>query len=63
MSDLVEEPLDAVALPVELLADADWGFKIEILEWNFRPSVSIREPLAPRVAIVTLVAQKQGAFK
>ena len=61
MFDLVEEPLDTVARPVEVLAEADWVFAIGFGR-NVRRGVSVRDHLAQRVGVVTLVCQKQSAF-
>ena len=58
---LVEEQLDLVARPVEVLAKADWVFAIGFGR-NVRPSASVRDNLAQRVRIVTLFCQKQSAF-
>ena len=59
--DLVEKPLEAVARPVELVAEADWVFAIGVGR-NVRPGVSVRDHIAQRARAVTLVGQKQGAF-
>ena len=61
MRDLVEEPLHVVARPVEVFAEADWDFAIGF-GWSVRPGVSVRNNLAQRVRIITLVSQKQSAF-
>lgn len=61
MLDLVEEPLDAVARPIEVLAEADRVFAIRFGR-NVRPCVSVRDQLAQRVGIVTLIGQKQSTF-
>ena len=61
MLDLVEEPLHAVARPVEVLAEANRVFAIGFGR-NVRPCVSVRDHLAQRVRVVTLVGQKQSAF-
>ena len=58
---LVEEQLDLVARPVEVLAKADWVFAIGFGR-NVRPGVSVRDHLAQGVGAVTLVGQKQSAF-
>ena len=59
--DLVEEPHDAVARSVEVLAEADWVFAIGFGR-NVRLGVSARDHLAQRDEIVTLVGKKQGAL-
>ena len=61
MLDLVEEPLDAVARPEEVLAEADWVFSIGFGR-NVRPGVLVCDHLAQRVRLVTLVGQKQSVF-
>ena len=61
MFDLVEEPLHAVARPVEVLAEADWVFAIGFGR-NVRPCLAVRGHLAQRVGVVALVGQQQTAF-
>ena len=61
MLDLVEEPLHAVACPVEVFSEADWVFAIGFGR-NIRPGVSLRDHLPQRVRVVTLVGQKQSPF-
>ena len=62
MSDFIEEPLHAVACPVEVLAEADWVFAIGF-GWNVRPCLAVRDHLAQSVGVVALVGQQQSAFE
>ena len=61
MLDFVEEPLDAIARSVEVLAETDRVFAIGFGR-NVRPGVSVCDHLAQRIGVVTLVGQKQSAF-